>query len=611
MEKSKIKEGCGKVFFAAAAALCIAAAAAIFVFILMKSVPALRQTGIGDFLFGTTWAPDPNDVYGQTLSGSYGVLPMLTGTLVATVCALAVGGTLGFFTAVFLAYYCRGRIRTVFTAVINLLAGVPSVIFGFFGIKVIMPLFNEISPNGNSSGLLLTSLILGMMIFPTVASLSKTALCSVPAAYYEGALALGSTRDQAVFRTVVPAARSGITAAMILGVGRALGETMAVVMVAGNSPQFIGGLFSSFRTLTANIVLEMGYAGEVQMGALFATGGVLLVFVALTVILLSLVTSDKKTKGRGGKKRGFTFLFDRRICAAGKVFGIFCALFALLFLSALVIYLAIKGLPHMSAQLLFGAYEYGGGISILPSVAATLMTVGISLVIALPLGICAAIFLSEYANSKNPLVRIIRAAVDILSGVPSIVYGLFGAVTFVTLLGGSYSIAAGSLTIAVMLLPTVIRATEESLRAVPLSLREGALALGAGRLRTIFTVVLPSALPGIIAAAILSVGRVMSESAPFMFTMGSSLQPMPEGAMSGGTTLAVALYYLSGENLYTDEAYACACVLMLIVLALNVAAEVAGRALQKKFQGEKNARKRYKGERRGSLLRRISRSQEH
>ena len=162
-----------------------------------------------------------------------------------------------------------------------------------------------------------------------------------------------------------------------------------------------------------------------------------------------------------------------------------------------------------------------------------------------------------------------------------------------------------------MLLPTVIRATEESLRAVPLSLREGALALGAGRLRTIFTVVLPSALPGIIAAAILSVGRVMSESAPFMFTMGSSLQPMPEGAMSGGTTLAVALYYLSGENLYTDEAYACACVLMLIVLALNVAAEVAGRALQKKFQGEKNARKRYKGERRGSLLRRISRSQEH
>ena len=170
-----------------------------------------------------TWAPDPNDVYGQTLSGSYGVLPMLTGTLVATVCALAVGGTLGFFTAVFLAYYCRGRIRAVFTAVINLLAGVPSVIFGFFGIKVIMPLFNEISPNGNSSGLLLTSLILGMMIFPTVASLSKTALCSVPAAYYEGALALGSTRDQAVFRTVVPAARSGITAAIILGVGRALG----------------------------------------------------------------------------------------------------------------------------------------------------------------------------------------------------------------------------------------------------------------------------------------------------------------------------------------------------------------------------------------------------
>ena len=592
MEKNSIKEKCGKLLFAATAALCIAAAAAIFVFIIIKSVPALAETGVGEFLFGTTWAPDANDVYGQPLAGSYGILPMLVGTLVATVCALAVGGTLGFFTAVFLSYYCGGKVKAVFTSVINLLAGVPSVIFGFFGIKVIMPLFNALSPTGNSSGLLLTSVILGMMIFPTVASLSKTALEAVPSAYFEGALALGATRDQAVFRTVVPAAKSGITAAMILGVGRALGETMAVVMVAGNSPQFIGGLFTSFRTMTANIVLEMGYAGEVQMGALFATGGVLLVFVAITVVLLSLVTSDKKTKGRGGKRRGNFLLNGRRACFAGKVCGFVSAAFALAFLAALIIYLLVKGLPHISTQLLFGAYEYGGEISILPSVAATLMTVGISLVIALPLGICAAIFLNEYAGSKNPFVRVIRGAIDVLSGVPSIVYGLFGAVTFVTLLGGNYSIAAGALTISVMLLPTVIRATEESLRAVPMSLREGALALGAGKLRTVFTVLLPSALPGIIAAAILSVGRVMSESAPFMFTMGSSIQPMPEGAMSGGTTLAVLLYYLSGENLYTDEAYACACVLMFIVLLLNAAAEVMGRLLQRKFQGEKNANKK-------------------
>lgn len=601
MGKSSIKEACGKVVFAATAALCIAAAAAIFVFIIMKSIPALAETGLGNFLFGTEWAPDANDVYGQPLAGSYGILPMLVGTLVATVCALLVGGTLGFFTAVFLSYYCKGKVKTVFTSVINLLAGVPSVIFGFFGIKVVMPLFNMLSPNGNSSGLLLTSVILGMMIFPTVASLSKTALEAVPQAYYEGALALGGTRDQAVFRTVVPAAKSGITAAMILGVGRALGETMAVVMVAGNSPQFPEGLFSSFRTMTANIVLEMGYAGEMQMGALFATGGVLLVFVAITVILLSLVTSDKKSKGRGGKKFGFSLFNGRKICFAGKAFSFVSAAFALAFLAALIIYLLVMGLPHLSGQLLFGAYEYGGEISILPSVAATLMTVGISLVIALPLGICAAIFLSEYAGSRNPLVRIIRGAIDVLSGVPSIVYGLFGAVTFVTLLGGNYSIAAGSLTISVMLLPTVIRATEESLRAVPMSLREGALALGAGKLRTVFTVVLPSAMPGIIAAAILSVGRVMSESAPFMFTMGSSIQPMPEGAMSGGTTLAVLLYYLSGENLYTDEAYACACVLMLIVLLLNIAAEAAGRALQRKFQGEKNADKKSKRNRKKVL----------
>ena len=152
-----------------------------------------------------------------------------------------------------------------------------------------MPLFNRLAPNGNSSGRVLTSVIPGMMIFPTVASLSKTALEAVPQAYYEGALALGGTRDQAVFRTVVPAAKSGITAAMILGVGRALGETMAVVMVAGNSPQVPEGLFSSFRTMTANIVLEMGYAGEIQMGALFANGGGGPGFGGVTGFLLSLV----------------------------------------------------------------------------------------------------------------------------------------------------------------------------------------------------------------------------------------------------------------------------------------------------------------------------------
>ena len=216
------------------------------------------------------------------------------------------------------------------------------------------------------------------------------------------------------------------------------------------------------------------------------------------------------------------------------------------------------------------------------------MTILLSIVIAIPLGIATAIFLNEYTKKGSRFISIIRSAVDILSGVPSIVYGLFGAITFVVLLGGSYSILAGSLTISIMLLPTVIRSTEESLKSVPDSFREGSLALGAGKLRTIFKVVLPSAMPGIIAAVILSIGRVVSESAPFMFTMGASIKPMPDGYMSSGTTLAVALYKLSSENLHTNEAYATACILIVIVLALNLLAEWVGKKLEKKLNGETN-----------------------
>lgn len=584
-----MKEKTGKAVFAGTAAVCIVAVVAIFAFIILKSIPALSKIGVFNFLFGTEWKPNSNDLFAEALTGQYGILTMIVGTLFATVGALAIGGTLGYFSAVFLAFFCKGKLKSVLTGVINLLAGVPSVIYGFFGIKAVMKLFNWMSPTGNASGLLLTSVILGMMILPTVVALAKTSLEAVPKSYYEGALALGASHEHAVFKTMVPAAKSGITSALILGVGRALGETMAVVMISGNSPQIPGGLFESFRTMTANIVLEMGYAGEVQMGALFATGGILLVFIAIINFLMGLVRSDKnknKTKTKRSLFGGVSVKIN--FSKIGKIVSIVAAAFASVFLVSLIVYLLIMGLPHITGQLLFGSYDYGGEISILPSIVATLMTVAVSLVIAIPLGIATAVFLNEYTKKGSRFIRIIRSAVDILSGVPSIVYGLFGAVTFVMLLGGSYSILAGSFTVSIMLLPTVIRSTEESLKAVPDSFREGSLALGAGKLRTIFKVVLPSAMPGIISAVILSIGRVVSESAPFMFTMGASIRPMPNGYLSGGTTLAVALYYLSGENLHTNEAYATACVLIIIVLALNLLAGFIGKKLQKKLSGENN-----------------------
>ena len=635
--------------FTIAAMICVIAVIAIFGFMLVKSLPAFRKIGFFNFVFGDNWSPDRLDKYDDaSLSGTYGVFKMITGTLAATVGALVIGGTLGYFTAVFIAFYCPERLKKIFSSTVNLLAGIPSVVYGFFGITFLLPLLANFAPN-NGSGLLATSLILGIMIMPTVVSLSKTSLEAVPRAYYEGALALGSTHSQAVFGTVTKAAKSGVTASLVLGIGRALGETMAVVMVAGNSVAYPDSLFNSFRVLTANIVMEMGYAGEVQQGALVATGVILLVFVLIVNLIFgaiskktiksavnktglfsrifkkddeksgvknsvasgvaSKITSGVATDEKGGEKNDaknggtkrniffekigdfFSSLkYKMKTASVGAGVSVGAGIFAGITLLLIIGFVLVKGAPTLfsNPHLLFGKYEFNSEkITILPSIVTTLMTVALSLLVAVPIGICTAIFLNEYAKKNNVLIKIIRGAIDLLNGVPSIVYGLFGMITFVALIKGRSTIMAGSLTVGIMLLPTIVRSTEESLKSVQDSLREGSFALGAGKMRTIFKIVLPSALPGILSAIILSMGRVISESAPFIYTMGSVISAMPGGYFDSNATLAVALYRLSGEGWYVNEAYATAVVLIVLVLALNFLAELIAGKLNKKLQGEK------------------------
>ena len=639
--------------FTIAAMICVIAVIAIFGFMLVKSLPAFRKIGFFNFVFGDNWSPDRLDKYDDaSLSGTYGVFKMITGTLAATVGALVIGGTLGYFTAVFIAFYCPERLKKIFSSTVNLLAGIPSVVYGFFGIMFLLPLLANFAPN-NGSGLLATSLILGIMIMPTVVSLSKTSLEAVPRAYYEGALALGSTHSQAVFGTVTKAAKSGVTASLVLGIGRALGETMAVVMVAGNSVAYPDSLFNSFRVLTANIVMEMGYAGEVQQGALVATGVILLVFVLIVNLIFgaiskktiksavnktclfsrifkkddeksgvknsvasgvaSKITSGVATDEKGGEKVGekndakngvtkrniffekigdfFSSLkYKMKTASVGAGVSVGAGIFAGITLLLIIGFVLVKGAPTLfsNPHLLFGKYEFNSEkITILPSIVTTLMTLALSLLVAVPIGICTAIFLNEYAKKNNVFIKIIRGAIDLLNGVPSIVYGLFGMITFVALIKGRSTIMAGSLTVGIMLLPTIVRSTEESLKSVQDSLREGSFALGAGKMRTIFKIVLPSALPGILSAIILSMGRVISESAPFIYTMGSVISAMPAGYFDSNATLAVALYRLSGEGWYVNEAYATAVVLIVLVLALNFLAELIAGKLNKKLQGKK------------------------
>ena len=557
-----------------------------------------------DFVFGDNWAPDRTDTFAtENISGSYGIFSMIVGTFSATIGALLFGGVLGYFTAVFIVFFCPAKLKGILSSVINLLAGIPSVVYGFFGIVFLLPLLSNFAPN-NGSGLLATSIILGIMILPTVVSLSKTSLEAVPKQYYEGAVALGANHYEAAFRVVVPAAKSGIMASLVLGVGRALGETMAVVMVAGNAPTYPNGLFNSFRVMTANIVMEMGYAGELQEGALIATGVILLVFILVVNVIFNtisnnsvkkLVEADTKKNNKNSRKLDFgikgkieLIAYKMRITLVGKYVAICAGVVSGISLILIIGFVFVNGLPELisNPHLLIGKYEFGSeNITIMPSIIATLMAVALSLVIAVPIGIMTAVFLNEYTKKNNIFVRIIRTAIDILSGVPSIVYGLFGMITFVKIFGGSSSIAAGSLTVSIMLIPTIVRSTEESLKSVSDSLREGAFALGAGKLRTIFKIVLPSALPGIMSAVILSMGRVISESAPFLYTMGSVISAVPSGYGDSGATLAVALYQLSGEGWYINEAYATAVVLIIIVLSLNMLAEYIVGRLTKKLKG--------------------------
>jgi len=276
---SKLKETLARIVFAAAACACILAVALICVFLLVNGVPAIAQIGLLDFLTGTTWRP---------ANSLYGILPMIVGSLYVTAGALVVGVPLGLLCAIYLARFAPKRVSALLRPGMELLAGIPSVVYGFFGLVLIVPVIRAVW-GVQGMGILAASLLLGIMILPTIITVSYAALRAVPQAYYEGGLALGATHERCVGRLVVPAAASGLMAAIVLGVGRAIGETMAVIMVVGNQPRIPTSLLEGTRTLTGNIVLEMGYAADLHRGALIGTAVVLFVFILLINFLFVLL----------------------------------------------------------------------------------------------------------------------------------------------------------------------------------------------------------------------------------------------------------------------------------------------------------------------------------
>jgi len=264
-------EKAAEFFFLLLASVSIVAVAVICIFLFKGGLPAVLEIGVKNFLFGKQWRPGEN---------LFGIFPMILGSIYATIGAILIGVPIGVLTAVFMAKICPKKLYKVLKPAVELLAGIPSIVYGFFALVVIVPFIRNHFP-GNGLSLLSACILLGIMILPTIIGVAESAIRAVPDSYYEGALALGATRERSLFLVVLPAAKSGVLAGVVLGIGRAIGETMAVNMVAGNQKVIPESIFKGVRTLTSNIVMEMGYAADLHREALIANGVVLFVFILI------------------------------------------------------------------------------------------------------------------------------------------------------------------------------------------------------------------------------------------------------------------------------------------------------------------------------------------
>ena len=547
----------------------------ISIYLIISGIPAIREIGLVDFLFGQTWAPT------HSTNPSYGILPFILTSIYGTAGAVLIGVPVGLLTAVYLSKCAPPKVAAVVHTAVELLAGIPSVVYGLVGMIVLVPAIRDLFNLPSGATLLAAIVVLAIMILPSIINVSESALNAVPKEYEEASLALGATKIETIFKVSLPAARSGVATAIVLGVGRAIGEAMAIIMVSGNVAN-MPGLLTSVRFLTTAIASEMSYAavGSLQRNALFSIGLVLFLFIMLINVILNVFIKNKKEGDESMKELDFRRkVYDRTL----KVLMYLCAGITCALLIFLIGYIFYRGVGSVSWELLTTQSSYRNDtIGILPNILNTVYIILVSMVIVLPLGVGAAIYLTEYAKNRK-LVAIIELATEILTGIPSIIFGLVGMLFFIQMMGLKQGILAGGLTLVVMILPTIVRTTQESLKTVPQSYREGALGLGAGKWHMIRTVVLPNAVDGIVTGCILAIGRIVGESAALLFTAGFGLvlNGFVESLQSSSATLTVALYVYASERGETAVAFAIATILMVLTFIINFAANLAAKKLKK------------------------------
>ncbi len=603
----------------AAAAFSVIVVFLIILFLFMDAQKAFQEIGLIQFITGREWKP-------VSEPPRFGALPLITGTLFVTLGTAVIAVPLGIGSAIFISEIAPPMIKGFLKATVEVLAGIPSVVFGFFGLIVLTDWIRITFDKPTGETWLAGSILLAIMALPTIITVAEDAISSVPREYREASLALGATRWQTIKSVIVPSAMSGITAAVILGMGRAIGETMAVMMVTGNAaviPEPITNVFSPIRTITGSIGIEMGETptGSLHYHALFALALILFVIVLVINTVANHIMGRMRAVQAGTSKRKMSERKRRYmghgICTALYLSGFWvlwswfgmawAVLIAVSFIAVIylrrripakisekmafiMLFLSIMAVMFFLGIILYDIFSNGISVvsmdfltqpprdmgregGIFPAIIGTLYLVLGAIAMALPLGVGAAIYLNEYTG-EGRLKRMIRTGVENLNGTPSIVFGLFGYSFLVIYLNFGVSLIAGQITLALMVLPTIIRTSEEALRSVPDSIREASFALGAGRWQTTTRAVLPSAMPGIITGTILSIGRSAGETAPIMFTAAVFTQRyLPTSLSDPIMALSYHLFVLTtsvpgGES----NAYGTATVLLLLVMSMYSAA---------------------------------------
>ena len=618
-----------RAFFGVMLAACLLAVLTIGYFIVKTAArtgPVWETFGVWGFLTGTEWIPSPAN--GDPI---FGALPFIYGTLTTSVIALAIATPIAIGIALATTVFLPAKLRKPIASVVDLLAAVPSVVYGIWGLLVVVPaatpILEWIADHTNGVPLLggpvlggrsfiLAGLVLAIMIVPIIAAISREVLQTVPNEQREAALAMGATRWEMVRGAMLPWSRSGIVGACALGLGRAVGETVAIAVILGNDASNIfGSLLQPGTTLASVIALELPEAGDLQLASLVALGVFMFVLAfAINITARAIVArSERGPSVKGGIKARLRRasavtettastqptldgIFDRldlpttvsrsrkiRSSAAEWTIYGFLAL-SMIPLGMILGTILIKGAPALSWDFFTKTppadpNDFSGGIS--HAIVGSLIMMGICAAIAAPLGLLVALFIAETTAAPRPVrsfARGIGFLVDVLLGLPSIVVGLI-VYLGVVVVQGHFSALAGSLALAVIMFPIVVRSADEILRLVPRSLREASLALGAPRWRTVWSTVLPTAAPGLITGIMLALARASGEAAPLLLTsLGSQTLSININEPMESLPHQIFQDILTTVTPATEQrAWGGALVLISIILLLTITARLVGR----------------------------------